>query len=170
MTPIQIIAFAVAFCMYVFLPDVDLYLWPILHHRSIVTHSLLPLLLLLIFGRGVSAYLVMGAALGLAVHMAADAASPPVGYGAVWLPFPFVISLGEGSRYWLLANALGGYLMAFSLMHRHLQVQHLTFAASLSLGLALGYCIFHDEGLIQTLLVLVCGFAAWVFVRFWMRL
>ena len=92
--------------VFVAAPDIDHMALRILHHRSILTHSvLLPLLVLwLVPELGPAA--ASGAALGVAVHLAADLLSPSRGFGRIWLPEPFRVSLGGWSPLWLMLNAL----------------------------------------------------------------
>jgi hypothetical protein len=102
----------------VFLPAPDLDLWAIrlLHHRSILTHSvLLPLLVLWLLPElGPAA--VSGAFLGVAVHMAADLLSPSHGFGRIWWPEPFQVSLGRWSALWLMGNALAASWLAVEML------------------------------------------------------
>ncbi len=99
---------------YVFLwvPDLDLLLIGVLHHRSIVTHSILPALLLIAVGRRAGAAPIAGALIGLAVHLSCDLLSPMVGYGQVWLPAPVKTPLGPLSYLWLFGNALVAFVLA----------------------------------------------------------
>lgn len=97
------------------LPDLDQRLMALLHHRSILTHSILPALVLALLGGRLGAAPVAGAFIGLSVHLACDALSPPVGYGQIWLPAPWKIPLGDWSQPWLLAHAALSYLMALSI-------------------------------------------------------
>lgn len=89
-----------------FLPDVDLLALPILHHRSIITHSILiPFLLSLTAKNRMSVMTIAGIYGGVAIHLAADALSSPVGFGMVWLPWPIKTALGPLSPVWLVTNA-----------------------------------------------------------------
>lgn len=101
-------------CAYVFLwvPDLDHLLLPILHHRSIITHSVLPGFLFLMLGRQLGAAPVSGALIGLSVHMSADLLSPMVGFAQIWLPAPYKLGLGPWSYLWLAGNALMGFALA----------------------------------------------------------
>ena len=96
-------------------PDIDLALMPILHHRSIITHSILPALVFLVLGRSLGAAPIAGALIGISVHLACDMLSPMVGFAQIWLPQPFLIPLGPLSYLWLGANALLGYVLALRL-------------------------------------------------------
>lgn len=94
-------------------PDLDYLLLPILHHRSILTHSILPGLVFLLLGRSFGAAPIAGAMIGISVHLACDMLSPMVGFGQVWLPAPIKAPLGPFSYLWLAGNALIGYGIAF---------------------------------------------------------
>jgi hypothetical protein len=74
--------------LFLWVPDIDLVLIGLLHHRSIVTHSLLPGLLFLLLGRSLGAAPVAGALVGLSVHLTSDMLSPMVGFAQIWLPAP----------------------------------------------------------------------------------
>jgi len=66
------------------LPDIDLLLLPILHHRSIITHSvLIPWLLFLFFKNRVPLYGIAGLYVGISIHLAADCLSATVGFGMI---------------------------------------------------------------------------------------
>jgi hypothetical protein len=96
------------------IPDTDLILLPVLHHRSIVTHSILiPWLLSLTAGGRVPLSTVAGLYGGIAIHLAADATSATVGFGMVWLPWPIKTALGAFSPVWLLGNAAAAVWLMF---------------------------------------------------------
>ena len=97
------------------LPDLDHQVMWLLHHRSVVTHSVLPALLLALLGGRLGAAPVAGGLIGISVHLACDALSPPIGYGQVWWPAPWKVGFGGWSQYWLLGNAALSYLMAVSI-------------------------------------------------------
>ena len=97
--------FLVGILMGIFFPDIDQMALSFLNHRSIVTHGLLVPLLLMMFR---SAFLGVGMVLGVAVHISADVLSPAVGFGAIWLPLPFKISLGYLSYAWNIVNIFFG--------------------------------------------------------------
>ena len=97
-------------------PDVDLWAIRLLHHRSILTHSvLLPFLVLWALPE-LGAAAVSGAFLGVAVHMAADLLSPSHGFGRVYWPEPFQVSLGRWSALWLMGNALAASWLAGAML------------------------------------------------------
>ncbi|CCN33407.1 membrane hypothetical protein [Vibrio nigripulchritudo SO65] len=99
------------------IPDLDLKLMGILHHRSIVTHSLLLPLLILAVRTSITKALVSGIAIGISIHLAADALSPMRGFALIYLPEPFKISIGSWqSQLWLGVNSLVGGLLAMFLM------------------------------------------------------
>ncbi|MWD29664.1 hypothetical protein E0K89_019465 [Aquicoccus sp. SCR17] len=106
--------------LFLWVPDLDLLLLGLLHHRSIVTHSVLPALLLIHLGRRAGAAPIAGALLGIAVHLSCDLLSPMVGYGQIWLPEPYQIPLGPFSYLWLGANALLAFIWARRLAVRSL--------------------------------------------------
>lgn len=101
-------------CAYLFLwvPDLDFALLPLLHHRSIITHSLLPGLLLLAFGRKLGAAPLAGGLVGLSVHLTCDMLSPMTGFAQIWLPAPIKAPIGPLSYLWLAANAVVGFATA----------------------------------------------------------
>ncbi|MGR4000610.1 MAG: metal-dependent hydrolase, partial [Alphaproteobacteria bacterium] len=83
------------------LPDTDFLLLPVLHHRSIITHSILiPFLLKGLIARP----LYTGMMSGVAIHLFADSLSPMIGFALIYLPF-IKESIGELSRPWILINA-----------------------------------------------------------------
>jgi membrane-bound metal-dependent hydrolase YbcI (DUF457 family) len=98
------------------LPDIDLLLLPILHHRSIITHSvLIPWLLFLFFKNRVPLYGIAGLYVGISIHLAADCLSATVGFGMIWTPWPFKMSLGPASPVWILVNAALGIWLTLQL-------------------------------------------------------
>lgn len=105
---------------YVFLwvPDIDHAFITWLHHRSIITHSILPCVVFLalrnFWGREITA----GALLGVSVHLSADTLSPAIGFGQIWLPYPVKMGLGPLSHVWLIANSLIGMIWALRLFQR----------------------------------------------------
>lgn len=101
-------------CAYLFLwvPDLDLALLPLLHHRSIITHSLLPGLLLLAFGKKLGAAPLAGGFVGLSVHLTCDMLSPMTGFAQIWLPAPIKEPIGPLSYLWLAVNAVIGFATA----------------------------------------------------------
>ncbi|PJE33691.1 hypothetical protein PSM7751_03885 [Pseudooceanicola marinus] len=106
--------------LFLWVPDLDLLLLDLLHHRSIVTHSVLPALLLILLGWRAGAAPIAGALVGIAVHLSCDLLSPMVGYGQIWLPEPYQIPLGPFSYLWLGTNALLAFIWARRLAVRSL--------------------------------------------------
>jgi hypothetical protein len=94
------------------IPDLD---HPLpLDHRSALTHSILPALLA--FARRWALPAAAGMALGISLHLAADA-FPNAMTGYAMVKVPFAGSIGAGASYfWLAGNALacallGGWLL-----------------------------------------------------------
>lgn len=94
------------------LPDTDFIFLSILHHRSIITHSLLFGFVFLFLGKNTGAAPLAGAMLGLSVHLACDLLSPAVGFGQIWLPYPIKTGLGIFSYVWLSINCAIGFAIA----------------------------------------------------------
>lgn len=113
-------ALTVPLFAYIFLwtPDLDFVLLPLLHHRSIITHSVLPALLLLLFRKRLGVAPTAGGMIGLSVHLLCDALSPPVGFGQVWLPWPVKTPLGPLSPFWLVGNAALCFILAHVMCRR----------------------------------------------------
>ena len=90
-------------------PDSDLLALGVLHHRSVVTHSiLLPLILM----RWVPSDMYAGMLYGISIHLWADSLSTATGFAQVYTP---VINIGFGeelSLIWLLGNAVVGFVLA----------------------------------------------------------
>lgn len=105
-------------CLFLAVPDVDLMLLSLLHHRSILTHSALPALVPFLFRRRIGLMPTAGALIGLHVHLICDALPPAVGFGQVWLPAPFKMPLGGLSRPWLAGNAAFCFLLAQGICRR----------------------------------------------------
>jgi hypothetical protein len=89
-------------------PDIDLVAQQFLHHRSIVTHSILLPLVFILSRKNAVRFGACGFLLGVSVHLSADVLSRPVGYAQIWMPWPLTFSLGVFSPFWLAANALVG--------------------------------------------------------------
>ena len=71
-TPVKISLFFLMAYLFLLVPDLDFLLLGILHHRSIVTHSVLPVLVLMILGAKAGAAPIAGALVGLTVHLSCD--------------------------------------------------------------------------------------------------
>ncbi len=106
-------AFGAGVWVGLWLPDIDFALLPILHHRSIITHSILiPWLVSLFLSQKISVSTISGLYAGIAIHLSADILSPMVGFGMIWLPWPIKTSLGSASAVWIAANAMIGICLA----------------------------------------------------------
>ena len=160
----QVAILAVAALAFLPVPDVDLWMIRLLHHRSILTHSVLWPFLVLWFAaplglspeQGIAA--AAGAGLGVAVHLAADLLSPSRGYGRIWWPEPFQRSLGRWSRPWILGNGVGAAGLAFLWVPEGLRM------AALGVGAvaALGYGIRRERSVLSALVALgVVGAGFW---------
>lgn len=115
-TPGQILLFLGATAAFLPAPDVDLLMLRLLHHRSILTHSVLLPLLVLWLGRSLGPAAAAGAFLGVAIHLAADLLSPARGFGRVWLPEPFQVSIGRWTHLWLGANAVAAAWLSVAVL------------------------------------------------------
>jgi hypothetical protein len=96
------------------LPDVDLVMPQLLHHRSIVTHSIL-VPGVLYFGLRRLAFASPAMAIifaAMSVHLFADVLSPPIGFGQIWLPFGSSLSLGILSPIFIFTNAVLAFYLA----------------------------------------------------------
>ncbi|WP_257264291.1 hypothetical protein [Endozoicomonas sp. ONNA2] len=84
------------------LPDLDLTI-PGLSHRSAITHSCLPALV--VSASGFSA-IAAGLALGIAFHLSSDL-QPKAWTGGALIKLPLLGSIGMLSPIWLIANVIG---------------------------------------------------------------
>lgn len=107
-------------CLFLATPDVDLLLLSLLHHRSILTHSVLPAAIPFLLRRRIGLVPTAGALIGLHVHLICDALSPAVGFGQVWLPAPFKAPLGGLSPVWLAGNAALCLFLALAICRRQM--------------------------------------------------
>ena len=107
-------------CFFLAVPDVDLLLLSLLHHRSILTHSALPAVIPFLLRRRIGLMPTAGALIGLHVHLICDALSPAVGFGQVWLPAPFKTPLGALSPLWLIVNAGFCFALAQAICRRRM--------------------------------------------------
>lgn len=128
-------------------PDIDLRLLSVLHHRSVVTHNVFVPMLLLSAKNPDLRLAAAGLILGVSVHLAADALSRPMGFGRVWLPFPFKLSLGAFSPLWLAANALIGLVVARAVLTQAPIGASLGVYAAFAGLFALGYAVWHERSL-----------------------
>lgn len=144
-------------CAYIFLwvPDLDHLLLSILHHRSIITHSVLPGLLFLLLGWQFGAAPVAGALIGLSVHLSADLLSPMVGFAQIWLPAPYKLGLGPWSYLWLAGNALVGFALAKRIAKTAFGPRvALPVIAATSAVTAVSYGAFNEETILAALVTL----------------
>ena len=162
------ILLSVGFCFFAiqlgtWLPDIDHWFVGILHHRSILTHSiLLPAIVWMALPKSMS---VIASVLFMAVgiHLSADVLSPSQGYGAVWLPEPFKLNLREFSKVWLVINAVMAFgfgLISCPRQHRY----------PLMGGAFVG-CIFYgftneNSGVAAILSVAFLSLGSWIAHRF----
>ncbi|TCP33187.1 hypothetical protein [Sphingomonas sp. BK235] len=137
------------------LPDLDLRLW--LGHRSALTHSILPALLLLAARQRAAA---CGIAAGTGVHLAADCfPRHMIGYATVKLPLAGAMSPLH-SYAWLALNAVAALLLAAALARRlHAPVVRAAVAVA-ALAAALRY-LWHDPGGWPVLALVALGVGAW---------
>lgn len=143
---------------YIFLwvPDLDLLFVGILHHRSIVTHSILPALILLILGRRAGAAPIAGALIGLAVHLSCDMLSPMVGFAQIWLPAPIKAPLGPLSYLWLFLNASVAFWIARQLAIKAFSLWTGYFLMfSVSVLTAFSYGFINEKSLWSVIITLV---------------
>jgi hypothetical protein len=133
-------------------PDLDLWAMRLLHHRSILTHSVLLPFLVMWLAPGLGPAAVAGAFLGVAVHLAADLLSPSHGFGRIWLPEPFQMSLGRWSALWLMLNALAASWLAVALLPPGEGLRLL--AAGVGGLAALGYGLRKERSVLSALVAL----------------
>ena len=147
-------------------PDLDMMMLRLLHHRSILTHSVLLPFLVLWFLPGLGPGAAAGAFLGVAVHLAADLLSPARGYGQVYLPEPFQIGLGGWTHLWLLLNAVAAAWLAVAVLPGGENWRLLV--GGTGIVTAVGYGLFNE----RSLLAVIAGLAvvgAGQYVHFWLR-
>jgi hypothetical protein len=83
---------------------------------------------------------VAGLSLGISVHLAADAISPMVGFGLIYLPWPIKGSIGAvPSLLWIAGNAVA--CANFTLKHSQTRP---TLLVALGLLVALSYAILNE--------------------------
>lgn len=142
---------------YVFLwvPDLDLLLLPILHHRSIITHSILPGLLLIMLGRKHGAAPIAGALVGLSVHLTCDLLSPMEGFAQIWLPFPIKTPLGPLSYLWLALNGFLGFMVASIVARTAFKGLSFPIVASTSALIGMTYGWINEDAFSSVVLVLI---------------
>ena len=150
--PGQAALFAVAAAAFLAAPDIDHLMLRLLHHRSILTHSVLLPLLVLWFAPSLGPAAAAGAFLGVAIHLACDLLSPSRGFGQIWLPEPFQWSLGGWSRPWIGANALLAAWLAVAVLPEGEGWRLL--AATLGAVAAVGYGILNERSVLAVLVAL----------------
>lgn len=115
-----------------FLPDLDLLLMSILHHRSIITHSILiPLLL----KRWLPDAVFAGLMAGVSIHLWADSLSTTIGFAQIYLPLVKTGIGGVATFIWIILNSLAGLYFAVSVYRKYLW---LIIGAYLVIALAYG--------------------------------
>lgn len=155
-------------------PDVDLALLPILHHRSIITHSILIPAIFLTIRNSAIRFGAGGFILGISIHLSADVLSSPIGFGMIWLPWPIKFPLGPLSPLWLAANALVGLIWAKALLFKPEQRAPIAIYLLMALVLGPSYAIFHENSLIPLVsFALVFGLSFvvtnWIGQQSWFR-
>ena len=86
-----------------FIPDTDLLIQSILHHRSILTHSIL---IVLISNRYFNKSFVQGLSIGIGCHLLSDSTSPMTGFALIYIP---VVKSSIGailSWIWIFGNSI----------------------------------------------------------------
>lgn len=142
------------------IPDLDLVFLHILHHRSIITHSiLLPWILQIFFLGNIPREFIAGIYCGIAIHLSADILSSFVGFGMIWLPWPIKISLGLFSPVWVA-------MMAFWAIKKSLSLSFIksSFLCIVSCIIAFSYSIFNEKTFVP--FVIFCIFFYIVSVLF----
>lgn len=127
-----------------YFPDLDLLALPFLHHRSIITHSLLlPFIVEKVISRYFHGkfpvnfgYLASGLYAGFGFHLIADILSPAVGFGAIWFPWPVKFNIGLFTYPWLIINGLYAFSKCYNELIAH-KLLFLVFFAAAGLWYAL---------------------------------
>ena len=121
MKHLHLVVFALFLYLGLYWPDVDKQLMSLLHHRSILTHSvLLPLLMMVLLRANYSKPIAAGLSAGISIHLAASMITPMSSYSQVYLPAPLSSSIGATeSLIWLGLNAIAGYFLALRLLKTH---------------------------------------------------
>jgi len=137
------------------LPDLDFLLLPILHHRSILTHSiLLPFLV----RDWLPKPLYYGILAGISVHLFADSLSPMRGFALVYWPVTKTSLGDDGSLVWLLVNGVTALALVFFAYRR---VFEKCLVAFFSIGAL--YAVFNEGAIYFGYLLASIGLlaAAW---------
>ena len=153
----------VAAVLFLRVPDLDFQLFAMLHHRSILTHSALPVLLFALAGRPWTLAVAAGGGIGVGAHLLADALSAMQGFALVWWPWPFKSSLSPlVSRLWLLGNGILAFALALRWADRCLP-HRLTLPLVTGLGAIAGgvYGAANENSLAAAALGLAVPLALW---------
>lgn len=119
-----------------YLPDIDIKLMAILHHRSMLTHSVvIPMLMML--HRPLRPF-AGGLCVGISIHLLADMLSPMRGFALIYIPL-IKKSIGDWqSIAWMLGNALFGLWLAVRMFHKY--------AVALMFGVfGLWYALYNEQ-------------------------
>lgn len=136
------------------LPDIDF--WLPFGHRSALTHSLIPVLVALARPRWWP--VAAGMALGVGLHLGADAFPNAMrGYALVKVPLAGALSAGE-SRWWLGSQALGGLMLGVWLVWARLPRGWAAAVLAACALLGAGYWFVTDGGW-PPLAIAGCGVA-----------
>lgn len=151
----RVLWLAAAVYIFLWVPDLDLVFLDFLHHRSIITHSVLPALVLLRMDPRTRAAPMAGALVGIGVHLSCDLLSPMIGYGQIWLPEPFQIPLGSLSYLWLGGNAILAFVWARRLSREAFppRIAPGVFAGAGGVT-AVGYGLFNEASIMAVLVTL----------------
>lgn len=145
----------------VMIPDIDQMFLSILHHRSIVTHSVfLPVLVYVLLrltkiNQGYLKTFFSGIFIGLGIHLGADVTTlltsanhGTSGFGAICLPEPIKVSIGWFSPIWIIINSIASFTIATRMLNKPFSV----FSAVLVAGL---YYSYSNEGSILAAISIV---------------
>ncbi|MCQ1061139.1 hypothetical protein ACQKPX_19075 [Photobacterium sp. DNB23_23_1] len=121
MKHLLLVVFALFLYLGLYWPDADKQLMSLLHHRSILTHSvLLPLLVTVLLRSNYAKPIAAGLSAGISIHLATNVISPMGSFSQIYLPAPLSSSIGATeSLVWLGLNAIAGYFLAQRLLKAH---------------------------------------------------
>jgi hypothetical protein len=137
-------AFTLDLWIGLWLPNLDLLALPILHHRLILTYSILiPWLLNRFLKNRISELGIAGLYVGIAVHLSADCLSSLVGFGMIWLPWPLKIPMGGASPSWNLVNTLLGIWFALKIAPNKRKL-----VIGMMLLVALAYAVLNEAAIL----------------------
>ena len=140
-----------------FIPDLDLLLLPILHHRSIITHSILiPLLL----KRWLPIPVFAGLMAGVSIHLWADSLSTSTGFAQIYLPLVKSGLGAELSFVWIVLNSLLALYLAVSSYRKYLW-----FLISAYLFVALAYAVLNEGAAFVAYVLAIVGVLLFVINR-----